>query len=201
MKEQRPWELQTPARCLKNRMLRRVAALLPLILAGCSRPQPSTVVLSVCDLSRDFTAYRGKLVAVRGVYYYGLRQTCPQTCINGPWPSFLDLIGTGTTLRSEPPVAFVTDELSWAALDKVQRAVERDAKRGRRVEIWVTVLGQLRARAHRSPLGPCDMVANGSYGHLGAFPAQLVVESFSNIEVIPNASSPYDYSNMYHGAL
>jgi hypothetical protein len=157
--------------------------------------------LTVCDLSRDFTAYRGKLVAVRGVYYNGLRQTCPQTCTTGSWPSFVDLIGTGGTPQKEPPVAFATDELSWAALDKVQRAVERGARRGKRVEIWLTVLGQVRARAHGSPAGPCDRVASGSYGHLGVFPAQLVVKRFSNIEVVPNASSPYDYSNMYHGAL
>jgi len=37
------------------------------------------------------------------------------------------------------------------------------------------------------------------YGHLGAFPAQLVVESISDIEVKENPQSPYDYSNMYHG--
>jgi hypothetical protein len=30
---------------------------------------------------------------------------------------------------------------------------------------------------------------------------QLVVRSFSNIEVVPSANSPHDYSNMHHGAL
>jgi hypothetical protein len=182
-------------------MLRRVVALLSIILSCCSRPQPNAVVLSVCDLSRDFTAYRGKLVAVRGVFYYGLRQKCPQTCANGPWPSALDLIGPGYTPPGETPVAFATDELSWAALSKVQRDVERDAIEGKRFEIWVTVLGQIRARDHRSPVGPCDVMASGGYGHLGSFPAQLVVKNFSNIEVVSNANSPYDYKKMYRGAL
>ena len=182
-------------------MLRRVATLLPLILASCGRPQPRTLVLSVCDLSRDFTAHRDRLVAVRGVYYDGLRQTCPQSCANGPWPSFMDLTATGNRAPGERPAAFATDELSWDALDNLQRSVERDAKQGKRVEIWVTVSGQIRARPHRSPAGRCDMVANGFYGHLGRFPAQLVVKNFSNIKVVPNANSPYDYSNMYHGAL
>lgn len=182
-------------------MLRRVAALLPIVLACCSRPQPDAVVMSVCDLSRDFTAWRGKMVAVRGVYYYGLRQNCPQTCANGPWPSYLDLIGPEDTPTGDPPAVFATDESTWAELAKVRQAVERDAKLGKRAEIWVTVLGQLRAREHRSPAGPCDMMAGGHYGHLGAFPAQLVVKRFSQIEVVPNAGSPYDYSKMYHGAL
>ncbi len=139
-------------------------------------------------------------MSVRGIYYYGLRQTCPQTCATGPWPSFVDLIGADSARLDELPVTFTTNMQSWDALNKVHRAVERDAKQGKRVEIWVTVLGQLRANP-RSPIGPCDEVANRGYGHLGAFPAQLVVKSFSNIEVVPNANSPYDYSNIYHGAL
>jgi hypothetical protein len=38
------------------------------------------------------------------------------------------------------------------------------------------------------------------YGHLGAFPAQIDVESFSDIQVKVNPQSPYDYGHMYHGA-
>lgn len=141
------------------------------------------------------------MVAVKGVYYYGLRQTCPQACANGPWPSFLDLTSSGYTPSGEPAVGFITDERSWAALDKVQQAVEREAKLGKKAEIWVTVLGQVRASPRRSPIGPCDRAVNGGYGHLGVYPAQLVVRSVTSIEVVPNAHSPYDYSNMYHGAM
>jgi hypothetical protein len=182
-------------------MLRCIAFLVSILVAGCGRPQAGTVVLSVCELSGDFTAYRGQLVSVRGVYYYGLRQTCPQACPDGPWPSFVDLTGADDVRRGEPQVTFDTDWESWRALEEVQEAVERDAKQGRRVEIWVTALGQIRANAYRSPIGPCDRVVNRGYGHLGAAPAQLVVKSFSNIEVIPNANSPYDYSKVFHGAL
>jgi hypothetical protein len=96
----------------------------------------------------------------------GLRQTCPQTCIGGPWPSALNPTGTGETQTGEPPVAFATDWLSWEALDKVKRGVERDAKQGQRVEIRVTALGQVRAADHRSPVGPCDAITRGHYGHM-----------------------------------
>jgi hypothetical protein len=59
-----------------------VAVFLPLVLviASCGRgrtaPPP---LLSRCDLSRDFGAHRDKLIAVRGVYYDGLRAPCPGT--------------------------------------------------------------------------------------------------------------------------
>jgi hypothetical protein len=185
-------------------MRRRIAVLLLTgAIISCDRPQPGPVSLSVCDLSKDFGAYRGKLVAVRGVYYYGLRQNCPQKCATGPWPSFLDLVGTGSPASDEGPVAFNTDDASWAALHKVQQTVERDAKQGKRLEIWVTAVGQLRTGARRSPAGPCDRIGSKTYGygHLGVFPAQLVVKQFIEIEVRTNPNSPYDYSNMYHGAL
>jgi hypothetical protein len=184
----------------KDVMLRHVSVLLVIVLACCSRPQPKAVVLSVCDLSRDFTAYRGKLVAVRGVFYYGLRQKCPQTCATGPWASFLDLAGSDDAETGNPPAGFVSDQESWVTLDKALRTVEHDAKQGKRLEIWVTAVGRVRASDHRSPVGPCDIVARGHYGHLGGAPAQLVVKRFTDIEVVPNPNSPYDYSNMYRGA-
>jgi hypothetical protein len=88
-------------------------------------------------------------------------------------------------------------------LAKTEQAVELEAKKGKRFEIWVTAYGQLKTRARRSPLGPCDRIGSGylGYGHLGAFPAQLVVSTFSDIEVIENPKSPYDYGTMYHGPL
>ena len=84
----------------------------------------------------------------------------------------------------------------------MEQAVELEAKNGKRLEIWVTAVGQLRTRTRRSPLGPCDKIGSGrypGYGHLGAFPAQLVVQQFKDIEVKVNPESPYDYGHMYHG--
>jgi hypothetical protein len=170
-------------------MQARFAALVFVGIAGCGHPQ-RVAVMSVCDLSRDFTAYRGREVAIRGVYFNGLRQQCPQTCSTGPWPSFVDLTGSDAA-----------GDGIWADLAKAERTAEEDAKQGRQVEVWVTVRGKLRAADHNSPAGPCDRVVNGGYGHLGMFPAQIVVEAFSDVQVVPNAASPYDYGSVYHGAL
>ena len=171
-------------------MQNRVAALVLVGLAGCSQPPPRTAVMTVCDLSRDYAAYRDRVVTVRGVYFYGLRQQCPQTCATGPWPSFMDLVVSGAA-----------GETFFAVLDKAQRTAAQEAKQGRRVEVWATVTGKLNAGAHRSPAGPCDPVANCCFGHLGTFPAQIVVEAFGDIQLVPKPNSPYDYSSIYNGAL
>jgi hypothetical protein len=163
----------------------------PLIVAAVvltTHPHASPSATSVCDLSRDLSAYRDEVVTVRGVYYYGLRQECAAKCSAGPWPSFLDLVGTGYE--------------SWDGLKEAERRAELEAKRGIRVEVWVTVKGWLRTQARHSLLGPCDKIGSRyfGYGHFGVFPARLEVLSFSDIQIKVNPASPYDYSNMYRGA-
>ena len=169
-------------------MIRPVAVLLLFFITTSSgQPQLTAPLLSVCDLSKDYGPYRDKLIAVRGVSYYGLRQTCQQTCANGPWPSFLDLVGG--------------DNATWDALVKAEQTVEIEAKKGKRFEVWVTAVGRLKTRARLSPLGPCDKIGSRylGFGHLGVYPARLVVNYLSDIEIIENPKSPYDYSNMYRG--
>ncbi len=171
-------------------MTRPVAALVILLaIAASGQQRPGPRLLSICELSKDYGAYRGKLVAVRGIYYYGLRQTCQQKCADGPWPSFVTLVGVGNN--------------GFDGLAKVEQTVELEAKKGKRLEIWVTAVGQLETMADLSPLGPCDKVGSRyqGYGHLGVFPAQISVSSFRDIEVKENPKSTYDYGNIYHGAL
>jgi hypothetical protein len=142
--------------------------------------------LSVCTLSRDFAAYRNKLVTVRGVYFHGLRDACAAKCADGPWPSFLDLEGG-------------TEDFIWAPLDAGLRDAWKRAKAGQRVELWVTVVGVLKTNARRSPLGPCDKIGSGyfGFGHLGAFPAQIKVKEIRDVELKQNDKSPYDYSTVF----
>lgn len=140
--------------------------------------------LTLCELSRDFAQYADQLISVRGIYYRGLRQACPQRCPTGePWPSFSVLKTASGVRGSRDEVAFSTDERSWDAVDKLALEIANSSEK---TEIWVTVLGQLRVLT-RSPLGPCDWAANG-------FGGELVVKSISAVEVIANPHTPYDYS-------
>jgi hypothetical protein len=83
----------------------------------------------------------------------------------------------------------------------MERLAELEGKQGKRFELWVTAVGQLRTMVQRSPLGPCDRIGSHSYGygHLGACPAQLVVREFRDIEIRANPNSPYDYSKLSKG--
>jgi hypothetical protein len=164
-----------------------VLRLLGVLITSHGTPAPTDAAISVCEISKDFQRFRDKVVTVRGVYYYGLRQECPQKCMDGAWPSFIELEGGGNA--------------AWLALAKTSEGVEADAKQtGNRFEIWVTVVGRLQTRTKRSPLGPCDRKSWGlGYGHLNAYPAQITIESFREIEVRVNPHSPYDYAHMYHG--
>jgi hypothetical protein len=168
----------------------RITALVLIGMAGCSQPPSHTTVMTVCELSRDFTTYRNRVVAVRGVYFHGLRQECPQTCATEPWPSFVDLVGSDAA-----------GDTIWSELAKAERKAEQEAKQGRRVEVWVTVIGKLNASEWRSPIGPCDRSVNSGFGQLGVFPAQIVVEAFNEVQAIPQPDSPYDHGHIYRGAF
>ena len=183
-------ELRRAERYLRCFMQARVAALVLIGMGSCSQPLSRTTAMTVCELSRDSSAYRNRMVAVRGVYFNGLRQHCPQTCAIGPWPSFVDLVGSDTA-----------GDAIWADLAKAALTAEQEAKHGRRVEVWVTVKGNLKASERRSPVGPCDRAMSRGFGHLGMFPALIVAESLSDIQLIPNADSAYDYGHGYRGAL
>jgi hypothetical protein len=152
-------------------------------------------VLSVCELSKHLPRYNNQVVTVRGVYYYGLRQECPQKCATEVWPSFIALVGKES---SDPETARRNAE----AFANLHRQAEDEAKRtGKRFEIWVTVTGELHTHAQPRSFVPCDRKSWGmpGYGHLGVYPAEIVAEGLKDIEVKENPRSPYDYANMYHG--
>jgi hypothetical protein len=144
-----------------TRMIRS-CALLVLIILFHSDGVPdseSPVVINICALSKDLPAFNNKLVTVRGVYYYGLRQAnCPQKCDTGPSLSIFNLAAA--------------ESVDWDPLDKVEQTVEAEAKKtGKRFEIWVSVTGRLQTKVIRSRR-PCDSKSwFPGFGHLGAFPS------------------------------
>lgn len=179
---------------------RLICALTALVvLSGCVQPLPSKLesrgrTLSVCELSRNFAGYAGQTIMVRGIYYAGLQQRCPQTCPTGePWPSILDLVESRNSDIFRLRVPFVTNQESWESLD---RAVLQAADRGEKAEVWATVRGHLVVNVN-SALGPCDLVANGMFGGLhsrGWHGGALIVETIRDVEIRQNAATGYDYS-------
>jgi len=145
--------------------------------------------ITVCQLFNDLQSYGGKRLAVRGIYWNGLRQACSRrlVVVGREWPTALNLVDSEFAAADNEPVSFVTDRRSWDALD---RLMIREARAGKREEIWVTMIGKLRTPVYVR----ADRAVSGGYGHLGAFPAELVVERVTDIAVKANAT--YDYREL-----
>ena len=163
---------------------------------GCTsgRPTPPAQdkeplrTLTVCELFKDLPAYQDRMVSVRGIYYRDLGQEgCPNQFVAGGrrWPSALDLRSSELRLTGDRSVEIATDQESWNQLD---RAVIRVGQEGHRAEVWATVTGLLRG-PYRT--GRPGKVTIGGFGHLGVYPAELVVKRVSDIEVKPTPT--YDY--------
>jgi hypothetical protein len=167
-----------------------------LAFLGCGRSRVTDLaspskVISVCDLFDNLPSYRGKMVAVRGVYnYYSLGQNdCSRPFVTGSrrWASALDMVGSHSAAFEGEPVPFTTNQQSW---DNLDNTCIREGQLGHRVVIWATVVGEVRA-PERYVL-PSGAVVLG-YGHLGALPAEIVIRRVVNVEVKPDPASKYDY--------
>jgi len=146
--------------------------------------------LTVCDVLKEPSRYRGRLVTVTGIFWAGLRQSCPEPFVTREhtWPSALNLAHSQLPASAEDAVSFKTDEKSW---DDLLELVRREGKARRHEEIWVTITGQIRA-----PAGYIrkDGQIVGGYGHLGVFPAELVVKRILGTSIKSNPT--YDYGEL-----
>jgi hypothetical protein len=146
--------------------------------------------VTVCEVLKDPPRYRGKLVRVTGVYWNGLRESCREPLVTGnhTWPSALNLADTDFPASANETVSFRTDQKSWKDLEEI---VLREAKAGQHEEICVTLVGVL--RAPQSYIRENGQIVGG-YGHLGVFPAELVVERVSGVTIKSNPT--YDYGEL-----
>lgn len=146
--------------------------------------------ITVCELLKNATSYRGKRVVIRGVYWYGLRGSCAEPFVTRmhQWPSAINLVDSEFRHPNTDSVSFRTDRKGWDDLDEL---TIKEGRAGRREEIWVTIAGLVRAPEEYVRK---DGSLAGGYGHLGVFPAELVVEHVSEISVVPNPT--FDYKEL-----
>lgn len=160
-----------------------------------AQAQPTTrqQATTVCELLKNPPAYRDQVVTVRGIYWYGLRERCREQLVTGDhtWPSAIDMVDADSPVSDGVAAHFKTDSMSWERLDQ---AVRKVAASGKKREIWITVTGMIRAPvSYRRRDG--EIV--GGYGHLGVFPAQLVVKEIGDVAV--KDIQTYDYRELLHG--
>ena len=171
------------------------AGLCEYIFAQTAPPPDVRSATTICEVLKAPSIYRGKLIALRGIYWYGLRQSCPEPLITGShkWPMAIDIVHSDFSRAGGKGTDFTTDDDSW---DHLELFVRNEAKAGRREEIWVTVLGILQAT-------PSYVKKNGEplsgYGYFGGYPAQLVVKTVLEISIRKRPT--YDYGKLLRPVL
>lgn len=142
--------------------------------------------MSVCEVLPKLGSYRGKMVALRGRLYVGEEVfflkgvDCPRTFVTDghKWPPAIDLTGSDERIPSgERPIQFDTEEDAAKKLHEISQK----ARSGR--EVWVTVIGQLRVRKKYVPVHTNYGILWNGYGHLGVYPAQLVIRTLKDVAV------------------
>ena len=159
--------------------------------------------ISVCELFKDLRSHAGQMVSVRGSLYssseisalggeckekfvteYGptlrLFAGVPEARSEYTWPTALDLAVSAHVERAEDQVLFQTDDEVIRKV-YVRIASERAKFGGQESVIHVTVSGVLHLKDHYDVGKTGDgTLRGGGYGHLSAYPGQLVVKTMSD---------------------
>jgi hypothetical protein len=140
---------------------------------------PRAKVPDVCEVLGEMNVRAERAnVQVRGVYFGDLEEPCEKPVILGEhqWPSAISVIGPRQ------------DSAGWKSWDGLHGVVVKEAQRGSRGAIWVTITGRLLGPWHTDDHGNRIY---GGYGHLGAFPAEIIVDHVSDIELKPTPKLNY----------
>lgn len=83
--------------------------------------RPPLSEVTVCELFKDVSAASGSKIAVRGIYYFGLRGSgCRPEIVAGgrSWPVALDLADSSVARDAAIRSSIVTDRTGWNRLDE-----------------------------------------------------------------------------------
>lgn len=160
---------------------------------------------SICELFKDLGSHAGKIVTVRGLLYqsmeiFALGGRCESKFITkySPfpilpgiveiiseyvWPPAINLVGHASggenLILYETDVESVTSAVAFIAQERIRlQNLERARKNNASgLDAYVTVSGMLRMRSHYD-IGPSPdgTIRGGGYGHLGIYPAELVIK-------------------------
>jgi hypothetical protein len=143
----------------------------------------SLVVMDICDALQNIDKLSGSVVAVRGYYRFGMElgglygRNCPKK-----------LVLDGATRGQAFDLSYgpMVDDKALAAV--ANRLIE---EKNIRAAIQATVVGVVRAR--RPDLIDIDGRKARMFGHLGVYPAQIIVQALRDVSVVDAPDFP---SNM-----
>lgn len=134
-------------------------------------------VYSVCSVLRKLRKVHNQVVRVRGTVESGLetyclRDSCSSRLRTGSytWPSAIWLAGQAL---AESPIEFQPDTKSIQRLHDLLHERNHDFS----AQVAATIEGKLEARPLRTGVGGNGQAIGMGYGHLGGFPAQLIIKS------------------------
>lgn len=170
--------------CPVPRGLTRVLLILVSVASGHSS---APTVLPLCEVLRDLQAYQGRTVTVRGLVYFGDEVSALGTTscdvanqTNGyTWPNAIAITG--------PDEARILGLSAPLALDKSSLEELRTvtAGAGPTAQVWASMTGVLQTRKTFSVwTGGDDRLHANGFGHLGSYPAMLVLGSVGNIRLV-----------------
>jgi hypothetical protein len=175
------------------RNIMAVVAVLLVILADQVSTDQDLRTLTVCDVLRNRLAYQDKIVAVRGElirgeeHFYLRMESCTEKLVTSGfrWPDAITLERPGSPLVERA----VDYEEDLEALSHISLVLEKVAKSGSPMRVWATFVGKLETRTNFPMVrtGAGQVVGYG-FGHLNAFPAQLVYRSVKDIVAKQEAS-------------
>jgi len=140
---------------------------------GCAEAMRVAEPLDVCDVLKDLSRYRGRVVAIRAEVNNALRplKPCrePLLTVGYRWPDALAIDPSEEECAATREGDVPAGEF-FAQLRKAERA-----SKGSEGRLVVTVIGRVLAREEYVRVQTnYGLLANG-YGHLGAFPAAMQI--------------------------
>jgi hypothetical protein len=145
-------------------------------VAGAQGTRDMTV--EVCDIVKDPSKWNGKKVRVRGYVENGLRSNfCSGSLVTEgfKWPAAVNLVAV-EGISSKKGAARTLGELY-----EMLEATDGYPSESR---VYATVVGQIRARDRYFRVKTHYGFLGNGFGHLGFFPAEIIVEEVVHIETV-----------------
>lgn len=142
--------------------------------------------LNICEVLKRLNGYRGKVVTVTGRLYVSREIAilegvgCARKFVTDGhvWPPAINLVGSDSPPQQDDhPVSFETE------VGTMRRLIDlgKQAQGGK--EVWVTLVGQIRARKKYVPVHTRYGAMWNGYGHLAVNPAELVIKALIDARV------------------
>ena len=145
--------------------------------------------LTLCQLFQDLDSHAGRRVTLRATYHYGFEVSGLYSEPCKP-PAILDGKEIVPHVYLVFPVGDGSAEPSKSNMEKFRQVGEES--RSQPLSIVLTVTGVIKTVSQAEPLVGKDgrQFKVRMFGHLGAFPAQLRIDSIDAVEVSINADAP-----------